>query len=44
MRDAVTRNILLLLVAMGLGAALGAVTKFSLGQELSLEHFSKAPN
>ena len=34
MRNSVARNVLLLMLAASFGAALGAVTKFSLGHEL----------
>ena len=35
MGNRVARNVLLLMLAAALGAALGAVTKFSLGHELA---------
>jgi hypothetical protein len=35
MGNRVVRSVLLLMLASGLGAALGAVTKFSLGHELA---------
>ena len=41
MGNRVARNVLLLMLAAALGAALGMVTKFSLGHELAIAHPAK---